>query len=311
MMIPENWVTALNSIVDHIYETQKAEWKDYVGQLFTVETSKHQTETHFGAGEMGQMVEWNLSGNKVSYEDVDPHYTKTYTHKKYSKGFQVQKELLDDERYGIIKGKPKKLARVEGYTRQVLGMSVFNNAFNSASDYLGPDGKSLCNSAHPAGPSNTGTTFSNTSTAVLSAANLETIRNNALGGSTMWKDDKGNQLVVDFDLLLVPPALRKTAMIIADTKEEPDTSDHAINVWSGSLKVIECPFLTNSTTAWFMIDSSRMKDFLFWIDREHTGLQFGGYDFDTDTAKWAIKNRFSYGFDHWSWVYGSTGTTAS
>lgn len=308
MMIPENWAVILNDIVDHIYEVQKAEWKDYVGQLFNVQKSKHQTETHYGAGEMGQMMEWNLSGNKVSYEDIDPQYSKTYTHKKYSKGFQVQKELLDDERYDVIKGKPKKLARVEGFTRQVLGMGVFKNAFSSAADNLGPDSKSLCNSAHPAGPSNTGTTFSNTSTLALTATNLETLRNNALGGSTQWKDDKGNMLVVDFDTILVPPALRKTAMIIADTSEEPMTSDHSINVWKGSLNVIECPFLNNSTTAWFMLDSSRMKDYLQWFDREHTGLKFGGYDFDTDTAKYAIKNRLSFGWDHWSFVYGSTGT---
>lgn len=305
-MVPENWPVILNDIVDHIYELHRGRQKDYVAQLFNVQKSKHQTETHYGAGELGQMEEWTLSNNQVSYEDINPQYEKTYTHKKYSKGFQVQKELMEDERYGVIRAKPKKLAVSEWYTRQVLGMSVFNNAFSSSN--LGPDGKSLCNAAHPAGPSNTGTTFSNTSTLALNAPNLETLRANALGGSTVWKDDKGNQLVINFDTLLVPPALRKTALVIADSDGEPDVSDNNVNVWKGSVNVIECPFLSASTTSWFLIDGERMKDYLMWFDRQKGSLEYGGYNFDTDTAKWAIKNRLSFGFDHWSWVYGSTGT---
>jgi phage major head subunit gpT-like protein len=244
MMTRESWGEMLLPGLRKIYDDHRRDLPDYTAQLFAVEGSKKAAEIHLGVGSLGTMDEWESTNKSVSYEDIDKGYPSTFTHKKYSKGVQIERELLDDEMYGEIRRRVKKLSNVAYYTRQQHGIGVFNNAFNAV--YKGPDGKPLCDDAHPLGP-NSSSTQDNKGTLELTAANVETTRTNMMG----WKDDKGNLIDVMPDTIIVPPALRKAALVIADSDKEPDTTDNNVNIWKGSLKVIEVPFLTNAKAEGF------------------------------------------------------------
>jgi len=259
MIISDNWGELLLPGLRKIYDKHQKMHKDYLAEIFNVENSSKAQEFNLGLGELGVMDEWQSSGAKVSYEDFSKGFKSTYTHKKYSKGVQLERELVEDDQYSEIKKRVKKLARVVYFTTQKHAASVFNNAFNAS--YYGPDGKALCASDHPKMPGSA-STFSNVGTLELTAENVETTRTNMLA----WTDDKGNELLIMPDTLIVPPALRKKAIIIAETKEEPDITDHAINIWVGNLAVVEYPFLTDSN-AWFLCDKARMKENLNWFWR--------------------------------------------
>ena len=292
-IVSDNWAELLLPGLRTIFDKHTEGFKDFVPVLFNVESSTKAQEFNLGVGSLGLMDEW---GGTVSYEEFNKGYKSTYTHKKYSKGIQLERELVDDDQYSEIKKRVKMLSQSVYYTRQIHAASIFNNAF--ANGYAGPDGVALCSASHPNSPTDT-TVQNNAGSTALDADAVEDTRTAMMG----WKDDKGNLLYVNPDMLIVPTALRKTATIIAETKEEPFTTDHGVNIWAGgSLRIIEMPFLTD-TTNWFMVDSQRMKLFLQWYDRRKADFS-DDVDFDSEVAKYKVIARHSFGFDDWSFIYG-------
>lgn len=296
MMIRENWADLLLPGLREIYDKQLKKTRDYVAALYNEDKSDKAQEITLGAGSLGIMKEWSESGNQVAYEDINKGFKQTYTHKKFSKGLLIERELVEDDLYGEIKKRVKTLVNSVWYTRQYYGASVFNNAFNA--NFKGPDGVPLCSNSHPVAPGST-EVWSNAGNLPLTADNVEATRTEMME----WKDDKGNILAVNPDTLIVPPALRKAALVIADTDKEPDTAENNINIWRGSLNVIEFPFIT-SRNVWFLVSMERMKTFLRWFNRRKAVLQKDKENFDTEVAKFKVVARFSFGWDDPSFIYG-------
>lgn len=300
MMISDGWDELMLPGLRTILNKHLKKKKDYVGELYSVDKSTKQAEYNLGTGSLGIMDEWDASNKQVSYEDVNKGYKTTYMHKKYSKGLTLERELVEDDQYGEIKKRVRLLSQSVYYTRQFYGALTFNEAFNST--FAGPDGVALCSASHPNSPVDS-TTQSNIGTGKLNATNLEAARTAMKG----WRDDKGNLLAVNPDTLIVPSALRKPALVIADSSGEPDVTDNNINVWKGSVNVIEFDFL-NDINSWFLVDKERMAAFLHWYDRRIAKLEMDKENFNSEVGAYKVVARFSKGFDEWSWIYGSTGT---
>ncbi len=294
MIISDNWGELLLPGLRKIFEKQLKQGKDYIPVLFNVENSTKAQEFNLGSGELGLMEEWEDSNGAISYEDIEKGYKTTYTHRKYSKGITIGREMLEDDQYSHIKKKVKKLSVAGFNTTQHHAASVFNLA---ASDKrLGGDGKPLCSTTHPLSPKNSAT-FSNLGTRELTAENVELTRTDMKG----WVDDKGNPIDINVDTILVPTALRKQATIIAETAEEPDTTDHGINVWKGNLNVIEWHRLSD-VNAWFLLDMERMKLFLNWFWRRKLDFK-NTKEFDTEVNKYAVLGRWVFGHDDPTFIY--------
>jgi len=293
-IIADNWAVELLPGLRNHFTKQLKQGKDYIPLLFNVENSTKAQEFNQGVGELGLMEEWQSSGSKIAYEDFNIGFKSIYTHKKYSKGVVVDRDMVDDEQYGTIIKKAKKLAIVGFNTTQYHAASVFNNA--ASGSYLGPDSKPLCSASHPIAPGSS-TVWSNLGALELTAENVETVRT-AMAG---WQDDKGNPIDITPDTILVPSALRKKARIIAETDDEPEQSDYATNIWAGNLRVIEWNRLTD-TNGWFLIDSQREKLFLNWYWRRKLDFK-DTVVFDDESAKYAVLARFSYGWDEASFLY--------
>ena len=296
MLIRENWAELLEPGLRTIFDKHIRKLKDFLPVLYAVEGSKKAAEHTQGVGSLGLMEEWEQSGAQVAYEDIYRGFPMTYRHKKYSKGMKIERELIDDDQYSEIKKRTKNLAMSVYYTRQFYGASVFNNAFND--NFAGPDAVALCSAVHPLSPTNAAT-WSNAGTLALNADNVEIVRNRMKD----WTDDKGNKLAINPDMLIVPSALRKTALVIADSPKEPDTADNNVNIWQGNVKVVEHDFFTNPNV-WFMVDSERMKRFLIWFDRRKAQLE-SEKTFDTEVAKYKTVSRFSFGWDDPTFIYGN------
>jgi len=295
MLIRENWGELLEPGLRTIWDKHLNNLRDFLPVIYNMETSKKAAEHSLGVGALGLMQPWEDTGNQVNYEKIYKGFPKTYMHKKYSNGMQIERELLEDDQYSEIKKRTKALAMSVYYTRQYYGALTFNEAFNAS--FPGPDGKPLCASDHPLSPTNS-TQWKNADELTLNADNVEKVR----GRMKNWTDDKGNLLAVNPDTLIVPTQLRKPALVIADSDGEPDTSDNNVNIWKGSVNVIEYDFLTDQN-AWFMVDMERMKRFLVWFDRRKAQLE-SEKSFDTEVAKYKTVARWSSGFDDATFIYG-------
>jgi hypothetical protein len=198
--------------------------------------------------------------------------------------------------YNIIRRYPQQLAASLARTREKKAADIFNNSFSTA-NFTGGDGLSLCNDAHTV--TSHSTTYDNKGTLTLTNENLETVRL----AMRDFVDDRGNIIVIRPDLLLIPPELEETAYEITKTPKGYETANHTVNFLMGRYNYIVWDYLTDSTN-WWLIDSTLMKQSLFWFER--IPAEFGKTkDFDTFVAKYSVYNRFSCGFSDWRWIYGN------
>jgi hypothetical protein len=298
----ERFASILEPYIFKVYETVIEKGEDYASTLFAVNTSKMKSETVTGMGAADLPRAWN---GQVHYGDIDPLYDKTFTHAKYSTGIKFDRDLWDDALYAEAKNRVNRVILAVHRFRQLHAHSLLNNAFSTtgtvngeAVNTVGPDLRALCATDHPYSAANA-TTQSNKGTAPLSVQALEDARVAMMN----FTDDKGQKLLIVPDTLYVPPALDMLAHEIVNSVGRSDTADRADNVRRGAYKVVTLPLLSDSNN-WFLVDSSKAKEYCLWFDRRKP-IPEKEEDFDTEVIKHKMVMRFSYGFIHWCWIYGS------
>lgn len=298
MAISEQWAyllePGLRSIFQLQFEALAASSK--IPALFNVIPSNKAAEYFLGIGGLG---DWKEFEGAIEYDDMEQGYRTTLTHKQYSQGFKVERQLVDDDLYSIINERPAALALAAMRTREKHAASIFNNAFSSS--YTGGDGQPLCESAgHPYSPSNSSTQTNEYTTGYsLSYDNLVLVRRLM----REFKDDRGELTNVMPDLLLVPPELEETAYSIVATPNKVDIADFHANFVGSKFQVVVWDYLTDAN-AWFVIDSRMAKRHLLWVDRvplEFAADPTGNFRLE---ARYRGYMRYSYGWSDWRWVIG-------
>lgn len=246
------------------------------------------------------LLEQTAEGGAIQYEDPVQMYDVSYVHLKYTKGFKVSEELVEDDRYNVINKKPAALARACRRTAEYLAATVFNNAFSSGT---GGDTKYLCSVGHLRADGGTAQSNASGSGVTLTEANLNT----GLLAMRGQLDDKGMKIGVKADTLLVSPSLHKTAVELTQSSLKSGSADNDVNYYKGLLKVIDWDWISSST-AWFLIDSSVHQ--LNWFWRVRPEFKQDG-SFDTGMALFKARLRCSKGFSDWRGIWGSKGDGAS
>jgi len=214
-------------------------------------------------------------------------------------GFSITEEAIEDNLYDSLSARyTKGLARAMAYTKQVKAAAVLNNAYNNA--YVGGDGVSLLNSAHPL--VNGGTNANTPSTAAdLNETSLE----NAVIQIAAWTDERGLLIAAKPKKLIVPPALQFVATRLLDTKLRVGTNNNDVNAIENNGSIPEGytinHFLT-ATNAWFLTTDvpNGLKHFV------RTPLQNSmDGDFDTGNVRYKARERYSFGWSDPLGIYGS------
>jgi len=282
-----------------IFDDKFKEIPEVFSSIFHVNSSSTDTERDSAMTGFG-LLNQTGEGAPITYEDPVQMYDTIYVHLKYTKGFRVSEELVEDDRYNVIKKKPAALAKSCRRTAEFLAAQVLNNAFSSGT---GGDAKYLCSTLHPRADGGTAQSNASATGITLTEANLNT----ALLAMRAQLDDKGMKVAVKADTIIVPPALEKTAQILTNSKFRPGTADNDFNYYEGLLKVISWDWLTSST-AWFLIDSSEHELNWFWrISPEFKQDN----SFDTGMALYKARFRSSRGWSDWRGVWGSAGDGAA
>jgi hypothetical protein len=299
-IISANWAEALDPIVHHWFEMGVQMRPSLLETFFNVQLSVNSDEQVGGIG--GVSVDaWDNyeKAGQVSSVDFSKGYIKTYTHKEYPLDLDIQRKMLDDNKYPQITQAAQRLGISAMRKREIDAASVFNNAFSDT--FAGADAVGLCSLAHPNSPDASGTTQANEGTLVLNKQNVRTTREAMM----VFTDDKGNKLAVTPDVLLVPPALEDDAIPIANSLFDPASANNAVNPMAGRLRVVTWHYLTDST-AWFLIDSVQMKQSLDWFNRIPLSINRKVQD-ETLVATWRAYMRYAFGWSDWRWIYGQNG----
>jgi phage major head subunit gpT-like protein len=272
-------------------ETYKEKPEQY-SKVLNVAKSKKAIETDL---RMGGFSMWNEKGTTDSTEYEDPTDTDTvqYKHVTFSKGFVVEKELVDDEQYTQINKMPKALSRAARSTIETHAAKIFNDAFTAnPKNYKG---EALISATHKRLDGGTSTNL--IGALALTEANLEV----AFKLAREQVDETGLKIQMNPKILVVPGALEFTAEKIAKSIQLPGTNNNDINPMRGRFQVIVLDYLTDENN-WFLVDPDLHQLMWFWRER----LSFKTTtDFDTDQAKYKGRMRFSYGFSDHRGVIGA------
>jgi len=241
-------------------------------------------------------------GTAIAYDNAQEAWTTRYNHETIALGFSITEEAIEDNLYDSLSGRyTKGLARAMAYTKQVKGAAVLNNGFNSS--YVGGDGVSLFNTAHPLV---NGGTNSNTPTTQVDLN--ETSIEAAVIQISGWTDERGLLIAAKPKKLIIPPQLMFVAKRLLDTELRVATNNNDINAIKQMGAIPEGytvnHFLTDPN-AWFLTTDvpNGLKHFV----RTPLAQSMDG-DFDTGNVRYKARERYSFGWSDPLGIWGSSGS---
>lgn len=263
----------------------------------------------------------NTPENEAFYQDSRmPGYMTTWVPQKYTNGVTVTLEALQDQDYQSDLDEFSDLTIAGKETMDRNAFSLFNLAFTAQASVPADfsqygDAKPLCSTIHPRKDGGTAQSNASATGLVLSEANLETARLALMS----QLDDRGKLMRVGTGklILLVPPALEKTAVIITKGEKRSGTANNDINIYDGLFTVISSQYLSaansfggvaGNNTHWFLIDP-RVARLVFMLRK---GLTTSRYiDNRTKATTFDLYARWTTGYGDWRGIWGSNGDNAA
>lgn len=282
-----------------IWGTEMETFAEEHSKFMNIESSTKNFEEDHSITQFG-VVPTKAEGASIAYDTLFNGFTRRYTHVTYGLGFSVSREMMEDDLYRKIKNMPKALARSVKETVEILAANHLNRAFNSA--FVGGDGVSLCNVAHPTFGG--GGTYSNMPV-VATDLDVTSFEQALIDIQVNFIDDRGLKLRVMPQKLLVHPSNAFMAEKILKSAQEPDTANNAINPAKGALRGgYEVLHWVTDTDAWFITTDASYGLTWFWRRRpEFTADN----DYETENAKHKTTFRASSGWTNPRCIYGSPG----
>lgn len=278
-----------------IYGDSYKQYPEEYTKIFEVRGSTKGTEHSLGITGFG-LLTTKAQGAGVTYEDPLQGYKHSVSHTVYGKGFQVTKEMYEDDQYNKISAMPKALSRSVAHTLETVGANVLNRGFNSS--YTGVGSKEMCATDHPL--EGGGTYRNELSTAAdLSMTSLE----QAIIDIQALVDGKGLLCSARPKKLIFPPALEWTAIQLLGSEKNPEDASNAVNPGKGIMPYQVMHFLTDPD-AWFIQTDMPNGLIHYWRRRPEFTRD---NDHDTDNAKFKVTARFVSTWDDPRGIFGSPG----
>jgi hypothetical protein len=269
-----------------LWEGVKAWWDSaaasapqFAPLMFRKETSKKNYEEYVQSIGLG-LATVKTEGQPITYDGMQQGFITRGTNIAYGLGIiTTHEELMDNLYVKLTKNRTNKLRRAFAETKNINATNVFNRAFNSS--YLGGDGVSLLNAAHP---NFTAGTWQNKFAvdAALSQAAIEDM----LILMMQAKDDRGYIEPLMGDKLIVHPNNYFNAERILKTSKNVGTNLNDINPINqqGLLTggIVSNPYLT-ATGPWFI--TTNCEDGMIWQEREALDIW---EDNDADTRNFKV-----------------------
>jgi hypothetical protein len=271
---------------------QHAEEYSQFFNIFPSESAYEEEQLVAGLGSVPIKPE----GESLSYDEPIMGGSYRYTHQAYGLGFQVTREMWDDDKYGIMRKVSQDFAGGIRQTLEATHANVLNNGFTTTKTI---DGETLFNTAHPLLG---GSSYSNRSATdiALSISGLQEI----LLLFEKMVNERGLLRRMVPQRLLIPVDLQFKAQEILFSSYKPYTGNNEVNSMQGRLDPFTNHYLT-STTAWFVLGSNSDHTLQsFWRVKPQFESQD---DFDTKGAKYSVYFRFSAGVTNWHGTAGSDG----
>lgn len=245
-------------------------------------------------------------GGEYPMDAMVQGYDKTYTAVKYGVILPITEELLEDNQHEEAFDRAEQLGRAMREAERISAASIFNNAFSDS----GPDGVSLCNTAHPLAYPGAGTSSNRLATdADLSQASIEDLLTVMRG----TKDQAGKKVLVRPSKLIVPSDLEFLATELLDSTQKPQATDNGtinetnmVNAVRSryGLEVCVMDYLTDADAFFLAARPGSHKLYWYWRKQPVTSSDM---EFKSDVALLKIKARWALGYSDFRGIAGTSG----
>ena len=286
----------LNECFDGIYDQRADEWSTVFREQMGIPRNYHEEPVLYGFGAAPQLPD----GTPVSYQQGGVLFLQRYVYNVYGLAFALTKVLVEDGdhiRIGQVYAKHLAQSLIE--TKELLAANVLNRAFNSS--YVGGDGVSLTNTAHPI----VNGTFSNqlTTAANLSQTSLEQM----LIQVRQAVDNNGKKIRLQPLKLIVAPGNVFQAEVLLKSVLRTGTANNDINPVKSIGLMPEgasvLSRLTSATNWWVQTDAPEGLKLMMRRGLEKT---MEG-DFETDSMRYKATERYTISWTDPRAVYGTSG----
>jgi hypothetical protein len=271
---------------------------EFAPMLFRKYESEKNYEEYVQSVGLGLAV-FKPESQPISYDTMQQGFITRGTNVAYGLGIIVTHEELKDNLYvKLTQGRVERLRRAFRETKNINATNVYNRAFNAA--YLGGDGVSLLNTAHP---NFSAGTWQNKMAidAALSQAAVEDM----LILMMQAKDDRGYIEPLTGDKLVVHPNNIMNADRILKTAKAVGNNNNDINPINveGYLTGgrVSNPYLT-AADPWFI--TTNIQDGMIWQEREPLEI-WEDNDADTRNYKVGAYERYTFLWANPRGLYGS------
>ncbi len=218
----------------------------------------------------------------------------------YGLGYEVSKELMDDDLYHVVSDPASRFLAQSGRdTEERMAWAVLNNAFTTQQSY---DGVSLINSAHPLVAGGTGANGPAAAQAfgfTSLQASIERMRN--------LTNERSLKIRMVPEIVLVPIGLEWLADEILLSGQKPHESSNTVNVLAAGrigLRRLTCSYFTSATAWYTSVSKGKHKLMFFWREKPNMDT-----DYDKRARVSMFMNFFRFGTVAFNWrgIDGSTG----
>lgn len=280
------------------WDSAAAAAPQYAPMMFRKEQSSKNYEEYVQSVGLGLAVV-KPEGQPVSFDGMQQGFVTRGTNVAYGLGIITTHEELKDNLYvKLTKNRTEKLRRAFAETKNINATNIYNRAFNGT--FLGGDGVSLLNTAHP---NFTAGTWQN-KLAIDSALSQAAVED-MLILMMQAKDDRGYIEPLMGDKLIVHPNNYFNAERILKTPKAVGNNNNDINPINtqGLLQggLVSNPYLT-ATGPWFI--TTNCQDGMIWQEREALEM-WEDNDADTRNYKVAAYERYTFLWANPRGLYGS------
>lgn len=269
-------------------------------EIFKTEkmTGKTQSYPHLGAFGLWQE---NTEGSDFHEDSFGEGNVASFEAKRYDKSYVLTWELMQDDRYSVMKGigkggSAKGLGRSLRATQETDTAKVITGGFSNT----GYDGVSLFSAAHPLASSTA--TCSNLIEGALTDENLK----KAMTLMRKQVDEAGVVISASAKQLVVCPELEFTAKAIVNSILQSGTNHNDVNTLP-NMNIVVWDYLsdaTGETLPWFIQDTS--IDNLLFLDRETPIFDSERIQNKMDYRMFGY-TRYDCGYCDWRGLVGSKG----
>jgi hypothetical protein len=297
----------LNVPLNEVFHLHLKEVSPEYKKWIKIESTSRAYEESLKIDEFGAVPQKN-EGALFQFENIDESSLKRITPLEYGLGYVITRKMRDDDLHGVMVNLTTALRRSFRHLFEVKSYEIWNNATSTTAKYLGLDGKSLLNTAHPlmggGSQANKPTTDLDISETAVEAAILNF---HARVG------ENGLPRLVTPKVALVTGAFQFKAAQIFRNAMKYGTANTNDENWvkkgpdsNGIDDYVASRYITDAGL-WAILSDKSQHDLTLRV-RVNPEFQVGS-DFRTDNYLARGYARLESGFFNWQNVYGSTGTS--